>query len=247
MTLGDFSQQAAAYQRARPGYPVSLLDLLACEASLRAGSPVVDLGAGTGIFTRMLAQYNFDVTAVEPNEDMMSLAGLPEVRWVRGTFEDNSLPDESQAWAVAAQAFHWAQPQAALPQVRRILQPGSIFTVLWNNRVYQENEVLRWTAKAIRQHVPEFDEAYRDLKWDEILASTGDFTFLSHHVVRHHVSMTKERFLDLWRSHNRLNNTAGPERFNDFFNELVEYLNHRQIVQVTVPYDCEAWSARRSD
>ena len=54
MTLGDFSEQAAAYERARPGYPEVLLAVLVEEAAIRPGDAVVEFGAGTGIFTRML-------------------------------------------------------------------------------------------------------------------------------------------------------------------------------------------------
>ena len=247
MTIGDFSEQAAAYGRARPGYPESLVNGLVSAASIQKGDAVVEFGAGTGIFTRMLVDRKFDVTAVEPNTEMMRQADLPNVRWVKGTFEDNSLPDESQSWAVAAQAFHWADPVIALPQVRRVLKPHCVFSVLWNERATQDSEILQWTAEAIGRYVPEFDEAYRDCAWGEVLESTGDFTLLSHHLVRHRVKMSKDRYLDLWRSHNRLNNVAGPDRFTDFVDELTDYLRRRQIEQIDVPYDCASWSARRND
>ena len=63
--LGDFSQQAASYQRARPGYPAALVDRLIASAGLPPGDAVADLGAGMGIFTRLLADRGFSVTAVE--------------------------------------------------------------------------------------------------------------------------------------------------------------------------------------
>ncbi len=247
MTAGNFSSQAAAYKRARPGYPESLLDKLVAEASVQAGDAVVDFGAGTGILTRMLVARSFNVSAVDPSPDMMRRADLPGVKWVRGTFEDNPLPNESQSWAVTAQAFHWANLQVALPEVRRVLQPHSVFTVLWNDRVNQDSEVLQWTVEAIRRHVPEFDQAYRNRPCGELLESTGDFTFLSHIVVRHVITMSKGRYLDLWRSHNSLNSMAGPNRFAVFFDDLTEHLQQRKIEQIDVPYSCEAWSARRDD
>jgi SAM-dependent methyltransferase len=247
MTIGDFSAQAAAYERSRPGYPESLVDTLVAEASVFAGDAVVEFGAGTGIFTRMLLARDFDVTAVEPNEEMWRRAGLANTRWMKGSFESNSLSDASQNWAVAAQAFHWADPQSSLPQIRRALKSGSLFSALWNHRVYHESGVLKWTESAIRRHIPEFNEAYRNRSWEQVLESTGDFTFLSHRVVRHTVTMLKERYLDLWRSHNRLNNVAGADRFAIFFDDLTNYLEQRKIEQVDVPYNCEAWSARRND
>lgn len=203
MTLGDFSEQADAYKRSRPGYPKQLLDTLIAEASVQAGDSVVEFGAGTGILTEMLVSRQFEVTAIDPNEDMMRQADLLGVRWLKGTFEENSLPDRSQDWAVAAQAFHWAAPDSALPEIHRILKPGAVFTVIWNNRAAEKSEVVAWTEEAIHRHVPEFDEAYRNRDWVSVLESTGDFTFLSHHSVLHSVSMSKERYLELWRSHNR--------------------------------------------
>ena len=247
MTLGDFTQQSAAYRRSRPAYPAELLDALIVDAGLSCGDAVADFGAGPGIFTRMLIQRGFVVSAIEPNEAMRGDADVPEARWFTGTFEESFLEDSSQRWAVAAQAFHWADPARCLPEIRRILQEGCLFTVLWNNRAQSDNEVVSWTEAAIRRHVPEFDEAYRHRPWKEILESTGDFTCVNQLTVRHTVPMSQERYLELWQSHNRLNTIAGPERFQSFFRELSEYLKDRSLAQIDVRYDCEAWSARRND
>ncbi|HEY8427370.1 MAG TPA: methyltransferase domain-containing protein, partial [Sandaracinaceae bacterium] len=82
MRHGDFTEQAGAYARARPGYPDALVDRLAARAGVRAGDPVADVGAGTGLFTRALAARGFAVTAVEPNAAMRAKApALPGARW----------------------------------------------------------------------------------------------------------------------------------------------------------------------
>lgn len=168
MTLGDFSEQADAYKRSRPGYPQQLLDKLIAEASVKAGDSAVDLGAGTGIFTELLVNRGFQVTAVDPNDAMMQHADLPTVQWINGTFEETFLPDQAQNWAVAAQAFHWADPQLALPEIRRILKPDSVFTAIWNNRAKESSEIVAWTEELIHRHVPEFDEAYRHGNWASV-------------------------------------------------------------------------------
>ena len=247
VALGDFSAQAEAYRASRPTYPNSLIDLLVADSGIAPGDAVVDFGAGTGIMTRLLVERGFVVTAVEPNEAMRNQAQVPEARWIDGKFEDSRLADGSQSWAVAAQSFHWADPKPSLPEIRRVLRPCRLFTVVWNRRANRESLVLSWTAEAIRRCVPEYDEVYRDRAWYEILESTGDFTFLNQQSVPHVIRMSKERYLNFWRSHNRLNTIAGADRFAAFLLELTEYLERQRLESIDVPYNCEAWSARRRD
>lgn len=245
VALGDFSNQAEAYGRARPTYPDEIVDLLIHDAGVVAGDSVADFGAGTGIFTKLLVAKELSVTALEPNDAMRAQSDVPAAQWSNGTFNDSSLSSASQRWAVAAQAFHWADPSRALPEIRRVLQPNCLFTVLWNNRDNRESYVLSWTEVAIRRFVPEFEEAYRNRPWGEILESTGDFIFASHRVVKHAVRMDRNRYLDLWRSHNRLNTIAGPDRFSTLLKAIESFLDDHHIDAIDVPYRCEAWPGRR--
>lgn len=247
MPLGDFSHQAESYVKSRPTYPAALLDLLIADAKVKPGDAVADFGAGTGIMTRLLIERGLSVSAIEPNEEMRRRANVPGAHWVSGSFEESHLQSASQRWAMAAQAFHWADPPRCLPEIRRILQPGCLFSLLWNDRSKNKNEIVDWTEDAIRRHVPEFDEAYRNRPWNDVLESTGDFKFFNRRTVSHSISMPRERYLELWKSHNRLNTIAGPDRFSTFFHELTAHLEREQIHQVEVWYECNSWSARRID
>jgi len=246
--LGDFSNQAGAYSQSRPTYPGALVERLIAGSRARPGDAVADVGAGTGIFTALLAGRGFVITALEPNEPMRRAAPrLAGVAWHDGTFESTGLPSASQQWVTAAQAFHWAKPETALPEMRRVLKPGGAFTVLWNNRENDANAVLAWTRDAIRRHIGEFNESYRDNRdWPTILTATGDFTSVACDEERHIVPMTRERYMALWRSHNHLANTAGPERLAAFLNDLEKHLIDQHIDRVDVPYLCRAWTAVRT-
>ena len=243
---GDFTPQAHAYARARPGYPTQLLDDLIRHVRVSTNDPIADIGAGTGLFTALLAQRNFHVTAIEPGAAMREQAPLMNnVTWREGTFESTGLPDASQRWITAAQAFHWADPARALPELRRVLVPGGSLTVLWNNRENQANPIPAWTRAAITQHVPDFTHAYRDTDWSAVLTSTGDFADVTTHETRHIVTMPRDRYLDLWRSHNRLNTIAGPQRFAAFMQDLTAYLDQQNADTIDVPYLCKAWTVQR--
>jgi SAM-dependent methyltransferase len=240
MKIGDFTEQADAYARSRPDYPRALVERWAAALGVGRGDRVADIGAGTGIFTRLLATCGFDVVAVEPNAEMRAKA--PDIPMVDGTFEATSLEGASIRWALAAQAFHWADPPLALVEMRRILAPGGPFTVFWNDRDFANDSVVGWTREVIRRTVPEFDEAYRNRDWAAVLSSDGSFVDVRYDEEPHAVRMSRARYLDLWRGHNRLNNIAGPERFAVFIGELETYLSAEHIDEVNVPYVCRSWT-----
>lgn len=244
--LGDFTTQADAYARSRPGYPPELIRQLAHHAGVRAGDPAADIGAGTGIFTRQLVAMKLQVTAIEPNAVMRQQAGeLQGVHWLEGTFEAAPLDDASMQWVTAAQAFHWAKLPEAIHEMARILRPGGWLTLLWNRRLHESDPVTLWTLQAIREHIPDYHEAQQGNDWHGPLTRTGHFGQVRVDQQMHWVPMSASRYMDLWRSHNHLAVAAGPQRLEAFLHDLQRYLTDNRIQTIHVPYICEAWSARR--
>lgn len=128
----SFGQAAAQYDRARPRYPAEAVRWMLGEGPVR----VADVGAGTGIFTRLLSSLGHDVVAVEPDAGMRAaLAGAsPGVSVLEGTAEGMPLPDASVDAVTAAQAYHWFDPPRAHPEIARVLRPGGVFAPVWNVR-----------------------------------------------------------------------------------------------------------------
>ena len=124
-----FSDRVDYYVRYRPHYPPALVEHLAQAGGLRADSIVADIGAGTGFLSEVFLQFGCTVYGVEPNADMRRaaqslLATYPGFHPVDGSAEATGLPAASVDWAVAGQAFHWFDAEAAAREFRRILRPG---------------------------------------------------------------------------------------------------------------------------
>lgn len=129
-----YQRAAGVYERSRPSYPLAALAALADELPLESGRTVVDLGAGTGKFTRLLALTGAEVLAVEPIAEMRERLAelLPGVAVSAGTAEDTGLPDGCADAVVAAQSWHWFTAQAALAEAERLLRPGGALVLVWN-------------------------------------------------------------------------------------------------------------------
>lgn len=126
-----FSDRVRDYVKHRPGYPGGVVD--AVLEGFGVDASVVDVGAGTGIMSRLLGDRGANVLAVEPNDAMREAAEVHErVRWHKGTAESTGLADGVCDVVVAAQAFHWFHAGAALREFARLLRAGGRAAVVWN-------------------------------------------------------------------------------------------------------------------
>ncbi|HTT45080.1 MAG TPA: class I SAM-dependent methyltransferase [Thermoplasmata archaeon] len=131
-----FDRQADAYERGRPGYPAAAVRHLGRVLHLGSSCTVVDLGSGTGKFTRALAQLGAARLAVEPTRGMRGVFErvVPDVPVLDGTAEKIPLPDGFADAIVCAQAFHWFRVRPALREFARVLRAGGGIGLVWNTR-----------------------------------------------------------------------------------------------------------------
>lgn len=134
-----FSDRVDNYVRYRPGYPVSVIDLLKDKCGLMETAVIADIGSGTGILSELFLQNGNLVYGVEPNDEMRRaaeniLSGYTKFTSVKGTAEATTLPDQCADFVTAGQAFHWFDPAQFAAEMRRILQPHGWVVLVWNMR-----------------------------------------------------------------------------------------------------------------
>lgn len=135
-----FTTKVDDYAAARPPYPHQLLSFFSDVVGVMKGARVVDVGAGTGLFTAALLEHGYDVLAIEPNERMRRaaddrLSGSARYASAPGSAEAIPVDTGSADLIAAAQAFHWFDLERARMEFLRVLKPRACVALVWNDRV----------------------------------------------------------------------------------------------------------------
>ena len=162
-----FSNRVDDYVRYRPSYPPQLLSWLTEQLSAPSSTSralfstppwrIADIGAGTGIFSKLFLDAEHHVTAVEPNAPMRAaseswLGSYPRFHAIDGRAEATTLPDASIDLITVAQAFHWFDATAVRTEWKRILRPGGLVLIVWNVRRLSGTPFLNGYEKLLRAH-----------------------------------------------------------------------------------------------
>jgi SAM-dependent methyltransferase len=131
-----FQQGADAYERGRPGYPQAAIDWLLGKVAVGPASTIIDLGAGTGKFTRLLQPAGARIVAIEPVAGMREqfMKAVPGIQILDGTAEGIPLSSGTADVVTAAQSFHWFATPAALAEIHRVLGEDGWLVLIWNRR-----------------------------------------------------------------------------------------------------------------
>jgi SAM-dependent methyltransferase len=195
----SFGPAADLYDQVRPGYPREALKW-ALEPIGPGPWRVADIGAGTGIMTRLIAAEGHDVVAVEPDPEMRRRLAqtTPEVSVLAGTAESLPFRDGDLAAAVAAQAYHWFDRETAHAELARVIRPGGVFAAIWNDR----DESAEWVGAYSR--IIEGDRGPDGSGVDsgraEILSFGDRFGLVETATFRHHVGQNPDSLVMLLQS-----------------------------------------------
>lgn len=255
MKHGDFTRLAGDYARFRPGYaPQVATAILRYVGRDTAAIDAADVGAGTGIRTRILAARGLrSVVAVEPNDGMRE-QGIESSRgkdivWRKGSAEATGLSDGSADLVTMASSFHWADFDKACSEFHRILRPGGVFAALWNPRLIEANPLLVEIEAEITRLKPGIERVSSGRsglteRLTEMLSATPQFAEVLYLEGRQSVQQTPEQYLGVWRSVNDLQVQLGPDLFQTFLDRTGARIAGVTAIETT--YVTRAWAARRT-
>jgi len=147
-----------------------------------AEATVLDLGAGTGKLTRVLADRYARVIALEPLAELRAILEerVPQADPLAGLAEAIPLPDASVDAVFAGQAFHWFANEVALAEIARVLRPGGVLARLWNEAI-EPNPL----PEGYRRRLGELHDAMRPTPIDQRIFESAPFGEVHEGAVEH--------------------------------------------------------------
>ncbi|OCB86743.1 S-adenosyl-L-methionine-dependent methyltransferase [Sanghuangporus baumii] len=158
--------KAELYDSVRPSYPPEALSNIRKLVAGKSGLNVVEIGCGSGKFTRVLLahpeweQSIKELKCIEPNEGMRAVFSKtvddPRVSLSEGTFDATGVPDHWADLIVIATAFHWCQDlEAATEEFIRILKSDGVVCLIW---ITDDTDTVAWVQQAYEFCLPFLDD-----------------------------------------------------------------------------------------
>ena len=242
----SFGAIAPDYDRYRPRPPQEALDWLlppGCQVAL-------DLGAGTGILTRGLVNRVPVVYAVDPDPRMRAVLSesVPEARVLSGRAEALTLADRSVDAVVVSAAWHWMEPDQAVPEIARVLRPGGVLGLLWNS----PDRDVPWVAELFRagpDGIETDEQLVRRRGLDAVhLPEGAPFGPPETRIVHWVHQTTLEDLLGLVATSSLVITLPRPER-EQLLYRVAKYISSRLEPaargSITIPMACRCWRAVR--
>ncbi len=252
MKHGDFTSLAEAYSLSRPGYAPQVLQSIKKIANLDSRSKVIDVGAGTGIWTKMLSkEIQCEILAVEPNREMYR-AGLGytrdmDIKWINDSAETFKTERMSADLITMASSFHWTKYDQSINNFKNILKPEAFFCALWNTRAYELNPKLSLIENHLKTLLSQPRISSGRSEFTQNLHLRLSSSFGMENVIYldgyHEESMTIERYLKIWESVNDVQVQLGDRKFEEFKNFIKNIFQGDSKIIAT--YQTRAWLARK--
>jgi len=239
-----FAAAATTYEHARPGYPVDAIAHLVNRLALRPGARLLEVGAGTGKLTTLLAP-RAHITAVEPVAEMRAILRerLPAIEVLDGRAEAIPALDSAFDAVVVAQAFHWFDGGAALAEIGRVLRPGGRLGLIWNRRDIS----VPWMARLVDMVFAHQGKtpSYTSGTWEKAFDGNSKFVRLDKSIFKNYLSCRKCDIIQYFSSISFIS-AMDAEKKSKILYEISEELAELDVKDLQFPFHTDVYIYERS-
>jgi len=244
MNTFDFSRRsfdllAPIYQESRPGYPKEVYDCVQSVKSFSAKSHILEIGSGTGIATKEIAdRWHPLITALEPGRNLrdaanLYLAGYKNISMLGTSFEAYEGPDKKFDGIFSATAFHWIDPAVKYRKSFQLLADDGLLVVYWNYYGIPKGELgeeierlsmefgMRSNATSVRKA--------KIKERNEEIEKSGIFHSIRQGLYRRNFQYPAPKYLELLMTFSDLSLLPGIDTYRQKVGKLIETLGNGSI------------------
>ncbi len=238
-----FGSVSSLYEKARTSYPQALIDEIITYSKLQKGSKILDIGCGSGQATLLFAQQGFNVTGLDINSELLSIAkekcvDNSSVTFELGSFEEIAFPSHSFDAIVCGMAWHWLTPATRYEKAFEVLKKQGTLALFWS---YQQKEKSQFVQE-IGVILEKFGGANAGPTGHRVkiiaeqdynrLINHPQFTSVEKKEFYEIVDFTKERYIDLVLTYawaQKLSDEQKENLVRDLQEACVKYEQHLNI------------------
>jgi len=241
-----FAKVSALYAEARPDYPTELIERIIQFSGIAPGGRILDIGCGNGQASLPFAERGHEVLGIDISAEQIAIAkekaaGIPNIRYQVGSFEEMDLGENSWDLIISAQAFHWVDPKIGYPKAYRLLKQDGTFALFWNLTDYEHGAAFLPEIKRLsKKYCPDRPKQFTTT------AGLTRFSPFEKHLEEsffHSVDYTKTRYLKLLHTMSWVSSLP-EETKKAFFDEVKRVLKNERE-PLTLSYRTELILAKK--
>ncbi len=140
----SFDKSSDYYDNFRPSYPEKLINDIVNKTGVNSKSAILEIGAGSGKATELFVNKGFQITCIEPGENLAKKGELKfqqsnQVNYIVSRFEEWEGEKEHYDLILSAQAFHWVPKPIGYEKCYNALKESKYMCLFWNYYFASEN------------------------------------------------------------------------------------------------------------
>jgi len=196
-TFGNVSK---LYDSARESYPDELIKDIIKISKIKPKCNVLEIGCGSGIATRLFAQEQYKILAIDISKELIGIAKMKlsqfgNVSYQVTSFEDAMLKPQTFDLIISAQAWHWVDPDVGYSKAYNLLTENGYLALFWKVQEYNKSDFLKKVKSLFYRLCPDYHAPRAVRKARKFLKENKKFFTYEEKEYNLKLNVSKKRYL----------------------------------------------------
>ncbi|MEK6981975.1 MAG: class I SAM-dependent methyltransferase [Candidatus Micrarchaeota archaeon] len=242
----SFDKISRTYEDVRPTYPDVVIKKILSFSKIPKNGKIVEVGCGPGIATIPFAKKGYNISAIDPGKNLLSIAKektrkFSNVSYILSSFEDAKLPINTFDLLISGTAFHWVNQKTGYKKAGELLKKGGTIALFWLANNYKRTDFIPGLSAVFKKYSKNKKIKQKPYEKEfKRIARSGLFGKVHRFIYNQRIKYSKEDYIKLVSTFGWIN--VHPKK-PEFLKDLSNLLGKRKYI--LVPYSTILFIARR--